>query len=109
MLNGLRFGPWELFIIPLGLILNTVVYIMRGLRLLILYNPDLRHRWGPYIKESFMLKTVVVCFAVIQAILRSLALMFGVPRCVLFDTGTRNSIIICLRVSPLRNEHRFVK
>lgn len=80
MLNGLRFGPWELFMIPLGLILNTVVYILRGYRLLVMYNPSSRHRWGPYIKESFMLKTVVVCFAVVQAILWSLALKFGVPR-----------------------------
>lgn len=80
MLNGLRFGPWELFMIPLGLILNTVVYILRGHRLLVMYNPSSRHRWGPYIKESSMLKTVVVCFAVVQAILWSLALKFGVPR-----------------------------
>lgn len=72
--------PPALVMVPLGVTLNTSAYVMRGVRLLVMYNPALRERYGPYIKEVAMVKALLISFGAIEGVVWSLSLVFGVRR-----------------------------
>lgn len=65
---------------PLVLTCFTCAYGMRGLRLIILYDSDIRERWGKLANERAMTKSLVILFVLIEFIVWSTALVFGVDR-----------------------------
>lgn len=73
-------GPVTLVAVPMGVALNTCAYVMRGVRLLVMYNPTLRKRYGPYINEIAMAKALVTSFVALEGIIWSLSLVLGVER-----------------------------
>lgn len=65
---------------PLVLTCFTCAYGMRGLRLIVLYDSDVRERWGKLANERAMSKSLVVAFVLIEFIVWSGGLVFGVDR-----------------------------
>jgi len=53
---------------------------MRGLRLVILSDTQVRERWGKFAKDRTMAKFLVVMFVVIQALVWGARLVVGVDR-----------------------------
>jgi len=66
-----------LLIVPL-MISFTSAYIMRGLRLLIMYNPDSRQRWGSLLRERNFVKFQVAVIFAMETVLWSCVVKFGV-------------------------------
>lgn len=73
-------SAWDLFTTPMLLTLYTGAYVFRGVRLLVMYDPRMRKRWGRVIKESFMMRTLLVSYGVLLSIVCSASLKFGVQR-----------------------------
>ncbi|CAM9445951.1 unnamed protein product [Ectocarpus fasciculatus] len=65
-------GPYSLLVlqivnIPLTVLCFVGVYIVRGLRVLIMYTPSRRQRWGRYLmKEAAAVKTLLAAYAVVE-------------------------------------------
>ncbi len=64
----------------LGLTCFTGAYGLRGLRLVILYDANVRERWGKLAKDRDMAKTLVAVFVVIEIVLWGASLVVGVDR-----------------------------
>ena len=63
---------------PLVLLCFTCAYGMRGLRLVILYDADIRARWGKLAKDRTMAKSLVIMFVLAEVSVWSANLAFGV-------------------------------
>ncbi|CAB1108737.1 unnamed protein product [Ectocarpus sp. CCAP 1310/34] len=75
----LAFAP--IITVPLVLVAFVGAYIIRGIRLLVMYNPHMRHRWGRYFnKETFMVKVVIVLFVVLQLVSSLAVVVVGAAR-----------------------------
>ncbi|CAM9902391.1 unnamed protein product [Ectocarpus sp. 12 AP-2014] len=70
----------DLYLAPMLLTTYTGVYGMRGFRLLVMYNPAMRVRFGKFVKESWMVRTSLVSFAVLEIIIWSAAGIVGINR-----------------------------
>lgn len=70
-----------IIIIPLAVFCFVGVYIVRGLRVVIMYAPSHRKRWGKYLKkESTTVKTMLAAFAAVEVIAWSAVLPVGLER-----------------------------
>lgn len=74
-------GVVELLIVPLQFALHTGPYLLRYFRLLVMYHPEMRGRWGSFLDESTMVKVLVAAYGVIELIIWPLSLVVGVGRC----------------------------
>ena len=84
-----------LLLIPMMPTLYTGPYILRGLRLLVMYNPRLRKRWGAFAREAGLLRSMVASCVVFEVVVWTLALVFGLKR----------SVATCMR--HISEEERF--
>lgn len=58
----------------------TGAYVIRGFRLLVMYNPHMRNRWGYYInKEGATVQAALVAFATVEVVSWS-AIALGKPK-----------------------------
>lgn len=57
----------------------TASYILRGVRLLIMFNPRRRQRWGSFLRESFFVPIVLAIYVVLQVVVWSFVPAYGVP------------------------------
>lgn len=71
-------GAAMLLCIPLMLSF-TAAYILRGVRLLILFNPRSRQRWGSFLRESKYIPIVLAIFLVLQVVVWSFVPAHGIP------------------------------
>eukprot|EP00752_Nemacystus_decipiens_P004835 g4399.t1 len=72
-------GAEMLLCIPLMLAF-TATYILRGVRLLIMFNPRSRQRWGSFLRESKFLPIVLAIFLALQVVVWSFVPSYGIPR-----------------------------
>lgn len=70
-------GTVELLAIPMQLALNAGPYFLRYFRLVVMYHPEKRGRWGGYLDESKMVKVLVAAYGIIELIVWSLSLAVG--------------------------------
>lgn len=70
----------EILTLPAVLACFTCSYGLRALRLLIMYNPQLRKRWGTILGESAMVKFLVAIYIFLEVVAWSASLVFGVDR-----------------------------
>lgn len=68
-------GLSERLIIPLVFAAFTMPYLMRGLRLLTMYNIHMRDRWGRVLRERSVVKMLIILFVVIEAVLWPVGLL----------------------------------
>lgn len=73
-------GPFDLFWLPILLTLYTGAYVMRGFRLMIMYHPHLRKRWGRCLKEAVISRNLVVSCVVLEIIVWSSTYIVGISR-----------------------------
>lgn len=57
----------------------TAAYILRGLRLLIMFNPRSRQRWGSFLSERNFIPIVLAIFLVLQIVVWSFTPAYGIP------------------------------
>ena len=72
--------PREIVFVPLGFACFILVYGIRGLRLIVLYNSDMRRRWGGVLNEAAMAKYLVALYVTIEVIAWSACAVYGVER-----------------------------
>lgn len=72
-------GP-EIVFLPLSAVGFTAVYGLRGLRLLIMYDGNMRRRWGGVPDEGALVKYALVCYLAIEVLAWLGSLKFGVAR-----------------------------
>ena len=77
MAKVLEGSDLEIVLLPLSTTGNTAVYGLRGLRLLMMYDSDLRRRWGRVPDERALAKYLVVTFLVVEAMAWSTRLVNG--------------------------------
>lgn len=77
---GIEEGAFDLALMPMLLTLYTGAYIMRGFRLLVMYNPHLRKRWGRCVKETVITRTLVAAWFVLEVLVWSASSIFGIQR-----------------------------
>eukprot|EP00752_Nemacystus_decipiens_P011670 g10357.t1 len=65
---------------PMMLTLYTGPYILRGFRLLVMYNPRMRKRWGAFVREPLLVKAMVNSCVVLEAIVWTASLVVGIQR-----------------------------
>ena len=65
---------------PLIFTCFTCAYGMRGLRLVILYDADIRERWGMFVKDRVVAKSLMISFVAIEVLVWSAGLAVGVDR-----------------------------
>lgn len=70
-------GPEMLLCIPLMLSF-TSSYIFRGARLLIMFDPRNRQRWGSFLRERNFIPIVLAIFLVLQVVVWSFVPTYGV-------------------------------
>eukprot|EP00903_Cladosiphon_okamuranus_P015053 g13926.t1 len=85
LLYGVEVDATELLLAPLAMVFNTGAYYLRFFRLLVMYHPELRARWGRYLGESTMVRVLVASFVVVEVIVWSLGLVFRVNSKVAVD------------------------
>ncbi|CAM9739353.1 unnamed protein product, partial [Pylaiella littoralis] len=73
-------GAWDLYGTLMALLLYTAAYDFRGIRLLVMYNPHSRQRWGRFIKDALMTKILLVSFVVLSMLVSILCLFYGIKR-----------------------------
>lgn len=73
-----------ILLIPMMPTLYTGPYILRGFRLLVMYNPRMRKRWGTFAREPVLVKAMVISCAILEVIGWTAAIVLGVER---FVTG----------------------
>lgn len=69
-----------ILLIPMMPTLFTGPYILRGVRLLVLYNPPMRKRWGAFAREPVLLRAMVISCVVLEVINWTAVLIFGIER-----------------------------
>ena len=69
-----------LILVPMIPTLYTGPYILRGFRLLVMYNPPMRRRWGALVKEPVLMRAMVVCFVVLELSNWTAVLFVGIER-----------------------------
>lgn len=53
--------------IPLTVFCFVAVYILRGLRVIVMYNPSRRQRWGRYLKkEAATVKVLLAAYVIVE-------------------------------------------
>ena len=65
---------------PMMPTLYTGPYILRGFRLLVMYNPPMRKRWGAFAREPVLLRAMVVSCVVLEVIGWISVLFLGIKR-----------------------------
>ena len=65
---------------PMMPTLYTGPYILRGFRLLVMYNPSMRKRWGAFAREPVLLRAMVVSCVVLEVIGWISVLFLGIER-----------------------------
>lgn len=73
-------GVAEVVHIPMVLWGFTVPYAVRGVRLIVLYNPHMRGRWGRILNEPPTIRKLMALFLATEAIAWSAGLVYGVDR-----------------------------
>lgn len=79
----------------------TGPYVIRGFRLLVMYYPAMRVRFGTLVKESLMVRITLVAVTVLETMMWCAAWVFGVERQVLCSahfTKVRNLIYFPLEL-----------
>ncbi|CAM9446566.1 unnamed protein product [Pylaiella littoralis] len=71
-------GVWDLFGTVVLLTLYTAAYVFRSIRLLVMYNPRARKRWGRFIKEPLMMTILLVSCGVLLGVEVSACYQHGV-------------------------------
>ncbi|CAN0335808.1 unnamed protein product, partial [Ectocarpus sp. 12 AP-2014] len=57
----------RIFSIPLTVLCFVVVYILRGLRVIVMYTPSRRQRWGRYLKrEAATVKVLMAAYVIVE-------------------------------------------
>ncbi|CAM9691743.1 unnamed protein product [Pylaiella littoralis] len=70
----------EIITLPAVCACFTCAYGLRAFRLLIMYNPHMRKRWGTILGESAMVKLLLAIYIVMEVVAWSASLVFGVDR-----------------------------
>ena len=70
----------EMFLYVPLMLCFTAMYVTRGLRLLVLYNPHSRQRWGSLLREKPLLTVLLGIFAVLEGVVWSFVPVYGVAR-----------------------------
>jgi len=85
-------GQWHhIVLLPLVVTCPILVYSIRGLRLIVMYNPDMRKRWGWVLNEPAMVKCVLLAYFAIEVIAWSASLAYGVEKWVAWPTRSRSN------------------
>lgn len=71
---------WDMLTTPMLLTLYSGAYVFRGVRLLVMYNPNMRARWGRVCKQSFMIKTLLISYGAVLVIACSASVILGAER-----------------------------
>lgn len=69
-----------LVVVPLLLLGFTCTYAIRGLRLLMMYNPSMRDRWARLLKQHSVIKSLVALFVLVEIIAWSSSVVLGLSR-----------------------------
>ena len=77
---SLEGGVAEVVHIPMVLWGFTLPYAVRGLRLIVMYNPHMRGRWGRILNEPPVIRKLVALFFAKEAVAWSAGLVYGVDR-----------------------------
>lgn len=72
-------GAEMLLAIPLMLCF-TAAYVLRGLRLLVMYDPRSRQRWGSFLRERKFFTVLLAFFLALEVIVWSFVPAYGVGR-----------------------------
>lgn len=83
MLRGETVGIFHYGLIvdgPLTLLCFTGAYACRGLRLVVMYHPDMRARWGKHLKQHTVVKGMALLFVMMEILLWSATAAFGLTR-----------------------------
>lgn len=72
-------GAEMFLVIPLMLCFTTG-YVMRGLRLFVMYDRHRRQRWGSFLPERKIFMVLLAIFLVLEVVMWSLVPAYGVPR-----------------------------
>ena len=83
MLRGETVGIFHYGLIvdgPLTLLCFTGAYACRGLRLVVMYHPDMRARWGKHLKQHTVVKGMALLFVIMEILLWSATAAFGLTR-----------------------------
>lgn len=67
----------EIVLLPLSATGNTAVYGLRGLRLLMMYDSNMRRRWGRVPEERTLARYLVGTFLVVEAMAWAIRLVNG--------------------------------
>lgn len=70
----------QVFSLPLVFTGFTCVYGIRGLRLIVMYNPGMRGRWVRILDERAMIKGLMATYVGVEVVLWSTMPLFGVNR-----------------------------
>lgn len=63
------------------LLTGLIALVMTAVRLLVMYNPSQRARWGRYVKEMFLIRALGCAWVVMEIGVWSAAWWVGVSRC----------------------------
>eukprot|EP00752_Nemacystus_decipiens_P011672 g10359.t1 len=69
-----------LLLIPMMPTLYTGPYILRGFRLLVMYNPRMRKRWATFAREPVLEKAMVISCVLLEVTSWTAALVLGIER-----------------------------
>lgn len=70
----------EVVTLPAVFACFTCAYGFRAIRLLIMYNPNVRKFWGKVLDESRMVKVLVGIYAILELTAWSASLVYGADR-----------------------------
>lgn len=70
-----------IFLIPMMPTLYTGPYVLRGFRLLVMYNPSMRKRWAAFAREHVLERAMVISCLVLQVVAWTAVLVVGLERC----------------------------
>lgn len=65
---------------PLVVLGFAGVYALRAARLLVMYNPHMRERWGKPLKQHEVIKILVALFALVEIVAWSATTVSGLRR-----------------------------
>lgn len=78
--SSIEGGVAEVIHVPMVLWGFTFPYAVRGVRLIVMYNPHMRGSWGRFLNEPPMIKKLVALFFATEAIAWSASLVYRVDR-----------------------------
>lgn len=87
-----------------ALLTAEMALVMTAVRLLVMFFPDKRAKWGRYIKEKFLVRVLWVSWVLMGTAVWSAAWSMGIPRCAERSVATT---ILCWEQFLLRTIFSF--